>query len=319
MCLPQNPLLRHVPRQPIPPQRHVPPQNPLLRHVTRQPTPLQRHVPPAGRATATCTQPTDTAPATCASGRTGYCDMCPPSRILFSDMCPRRIGYCDMYPASRSRLSDMYPPQDPLLRHVPGQPALPQRHVTAAGPATATCARPAGSSSATCAPGESATATCTPPADPASATCTPRRTRYCDMYPANRPCLSDMYHSQDGLLRHVTRQKIPPQRHVPPAGRATATCTRPTYPATETYDARRIGYCDMCPASRHRSSDMFLPRGALPHGEGTRAKTGGMANHVNIPTERTFVIHISLMIMGESPHDAIRGEARWSGRIRPAT
>ena len=160
MCLPQNPLLRHVPRQPTPLQRHVPPAEPATATCARpagsfsatcapgesatatcdpSADPAPATCTPAGPATATCDPSADPASATCAPRRTPYCDMCPPSRILFSDMCPRRIGYCDMYPASRSRLSDMCLPQDRLLRHVTRRPIPPQRHVPPAGPATATC------------------------------------------------------------------------------------------------------------------------------------------------------------------------------------
>ena len=58
------------------------------------------------------------------------------------------------------------------------------------------------------------------------------------------------------LLRHVPRQPIPPQRHVHPAGPATATCTWPTDPASATCASRRTPYCDMCPPSRILFSDM---------------------------------------------------------------
>ena len=74
---------------------------------------------------------------------------------------------------------------------------------------------------------------------------------------------SDMYLPQDPLLRHVTRQPIPLQRHVPPGGRATATCGGPAGPAPATCISRGIGYCDMWLASRPRSSDMYLPRDRL--------------------------------------------------------
>ena len=146
----------------------------------------------------------------------------------------RRTSYCDMYPR-----------QDPLLRYVTRQPIPPQRHVPPAGPATATC---------------------DPSADPAPATCASRRTGYCDMWLASRPCSSDMYLPRDRLLRHVTGQPTPLQRHVLPAGPATATCTGqptplqrhvpPGGPATATCDgpadpspatctSRRTRYCDM--------------------------------------------------------------------------
>ena len=75
---------------------------------------------------------------------------------------------------------------------------------------------------------------------------------YCDMYPASRPLSSDMFLPQDPLLRHVPSQPTPPQRHVPPAGPPTATCS-----------SRRTGYCDMYPTSRPRSSDMFRPEDQL--------------------------------------------------------
>ena len=100
----------------------------------------------------------------------------------------------------------------------------------------------------------------------APATCTCRRTSYCDMYPPSRLPLSDMYLPRDPLLRRVTRQPKPLQRHVSPAepatatcdpsadaapatcapaGRATATCARPTDPASATCAPRRTRYCDM--------------------------------------------------------------------------
>ena len=104
-------------------------------------------------------------------------------------------------------------PQNRLLRHVPGPQTPPQRHVHPPGPPTATCTRPA---------------------DPASATCVSPRTAYCDMYPARRLRLSDMCIPQDHLLRHVTCQPIRLQRHVPPAGPATATCDWPAGFATAT-------------------------------------------------------------------------------------
>ena len=65
------------------------------------------------------------------------------------------------------------------------------------------------------------------------------------MYPANQPRSSDMYLPQDPLLRHVTRQTIPLQRHVPAAGPATATCDLPDDPASATCASRRTRYCDM--------------------------------------------------------------------------
>ena len=193
MCIPQSRLLRHVPGPQTPPQRHVHPPGPptatctrpadpapatcasprttycdmyparrprlsdmcipqdhLLRHVPGPQTPPQRHVTPAEPPTATCTRPADPASATCASPRTTY---------------------CDMYPARRPRLSDMCIPQNHLLRHVPGPQTPPQRHVTPAGPATATCDPSADTASATCAPAGPATATCDPPTDAATATC----------------------------------------------------------------------------------------------------------------------------------------------------
>jgi len=54
-----------------------------------------------------------------------------------------RPRYCDMYPASRLCQSDMFLPEDRLLRHVPGQPAPPERHVPLGGPTTATGGSPA--------------------------------------------------------------------------------------------------------------------------------------------------------------------------------
>ena len=136
------------------------PDHRLLRHVPRQPIPPQRHVTPAGRATATCTPPTDPASATCASRRTRYCDMYLANRPRLSDMCLPQDPLLRHVPAQPDPLQRHVPPQDRLLRHVTRQPIPPQRHVT---------------------PAESATATCDPPADPASATCDRRRTRYCDM------------------------------------------------------------------------------------------------------------------------------------------
>ena len=127
-------LRRHVPIQPIPPERHVPRQIRLLRHVGLQPTPPERHVLPAGPATATCSPPTDPARATC---------------------CPGRSGYCDMLGSSRPRQSDMSPGQIRLLRHVRLQPIPLERHVPRADPATATCWAPADPARATCFPGRS--------------------------------------------------------------------------------------------------------------------------------------------------------------------
>ena len=220
------------------------PQDPLLRQVPGQPTPLQRHVP----------QSTHGRERRSPDRHSGA-----PRRARRNPS--RRDGY-----EHRIGSSDMCPPQDRLLRHVPGQPMPAPATCAAAGRATATCARPAGCSSATCAPGESATATCTPPADPASATCATRRTGYCDMYPPSRMLFSDMCRPENRLLRHVTCQPIPPQRHVPPAGRptatcdpsadtapatcapgesATATCDPPADPASATCASRRTCYCDM--------------------------------------------------------------------------
>ena len=87
MCLPQDGLLRHVTRQPIPPQRHVPPQDPLLRHVTSPTHGCPDATPKTpGSTTATCNRPGDPATATCSSRRTRYCDMYPASRPRASDM-----------------------------------------------------------------------------------------------------------------------------------------------------------------------------------------------------------------------------------------
>ena len=90
-----------------------------------------------------------------------------------------------------------------------------------------------------------ATATCTRPTSPAPATCTCRRTSYCDMYPAGRSRSSDMYAPEDLLLRHVTRQPTPLQRHVAPAGRPTATCDPSADTAPATCASRRTCYCEM--------------------------------------------------------------------------
>ena len=154
------------------------------------------------------------------------------------------------------RLSDMFLPQDRLLRHVTRQPTPLQRHVLSAEPATATCARPAGS---------------------APATCSSRRTGYCDMYPASRHRSSDMFAPEDRLLRHVPGRPAPLQRHIPPAGPATATCARPAGPAPATCSSRRTRYCDMYPASRPGSSDMFFPEDPLlRHVPGRRARSSDM-------------------------------------------
>ena len=193
MYLAWDPLLRHVTDPPTSLQRHVPPQgrvtatcdwpadpapatctslgtgssdmylpeDGLLRHVTDHPALLQRHVPPGGPATATCDWPADTAPATCAFRRTGSSDMWVASRPCSSDMFfPGGPATATMWRAIRPCSSDMYLPEDRLLRHVTGHPALLQRHVP---------------------PGERAPATCDGPAGPAPATCASRRTSFCDM------------------------------------------------------------------------------------------------------------------------------------------
>ena len=169
---------------------------------------LTAEPPGTGPATATCSNPTDSASAACSSPTTAYCDMYPPSRL---------------------RQCYMFLPEDGLLRHVPAQPTPPQLHVPPRRPPTATCTRPADTARATCSsprtgycdmypasrlcqrymflpedrlmrhvPGQptplalhvpprgSATATCNRPADSASAACSSRRTRQCDMYPASR-------------------------------------------------------------------------------------------------------------------------------------
>ena len=79
------------------------------------------------------------------------------------------------------------------------------------------------------------------------------------MWRARRSGSSDMSLPRDRLLRHVTDPPTPLQRHVPPGGRASATCDGPAGPAPATCASRGIGYCDMWLASRPRSSDMCLP------------------------------------------------------------
>ena len=126
--------------------------------------------------------------------------------INHRDMFAPQDSLCDMYPARRLRSSDMFFPQGRLLRHVPGRPALLQRHVLPAGPATATCARPAAPAPATCSSRRTGYCDMYPAAEPAPATCSSRRTGYCDMYPAGRLCSSDMFFPEDRLLRHVTQR-----------------------------------------------------------------------------------------------------------------
>ena len=142
-------------------------------------------------------------------------------------------------------------PQIGLLRHVPVQPTPLLRHVHPADPATATWSRPADPATATCSPrrprycdmftrqigllrhvhpADRATATCSHPADPATATCSPDRSGYCDMFLPSRPRYCDMFTPQIGLLRHVHS-----------ADRSTATCSRPTDPATATCSPAQIG------------------------------------------------------------------------------
>ena len=224
MCLPQDPLLRHVPAQPIPPQRHVPPENRLVRHVTRRPIPPRRHVPPAEPATATCTRPTDPAPATCAS---------------------RRTRYRDMYPTSRPGSSDMCLPEDPLLRHVPGQPGPLQRHVLPGGSATATCA--------------------------------PGRTRYCDMCPASRLRSSDMFFPEDPLLRHVRPGRPATATCDRPTDPAPATCA-----CQETPTLARLGDIhSYAPCLLERGVDLgrrgAKRRDARDVSSATRAATSGVS------------------------------------------
>ena len=81
------------------------------------------------------------------------------------------------------------------------------------------------------------------------------RPRFSDMYfpedgllrhvTGPRPRFSDMYLPEDGLLRHVIGQPTLLQRHVPPGGRATATCDEPAGPAPATCTSHGTGYCGM--------------------------------------------------------------------------
>ena len=224
MCLPQDPLLRHVIRQPTPLQRHVPPQDGLLRHVPGQPNP---------------------APATCDPRRTCYCDMYPANRPRSSDMClPEDL-------LLRHVTRQPIPPQ----RHVPPAESATATCTRPTDPGPATCSSrttrycdmypAADPAPATCAPRRTRDCACTRPADPAPATCASRRSRYCDMYPARRSRSSDMCVPEEPLLRHVPGLPSPLQRHVRPGGPATATCTPPTDPAPATCAPRRTGYCDM--------------------------------------------------------------------------
>ncbi len=68
-------------------------------------------------------------------------------------------------------------------------------------------------------------------------------------------------------------------RHVHPADRATATCSRPIDSATATCSPRRSRYCDMFAPSRPRYCDMFTPQiGLLRH---VRAQPTPLLRHVH--------------------------------------
>ena len=146
MCLPQNPLLRHVPaenrllrhvpRQPIPLQRHVPPENRLLRHVTRRPIPPQRHVPPAGPATATCDPPADPRLSDMYHPQDG-CRRRSWSLGLETPTFAHRVGPGDVtVPAGRTRYRTQFRPAGPDIapssrRPDPGLPPTPRQVLSA--------------------------------------------------------------------------------------------------------------------------------------------------------------------------------------------
>ena len=150
------------------------------------------------------------------------------------------------FSSSRLRQSDMLDRQIGPERHVPGQPAPPERHVGPAGRARATCwAVRSGQSDMF----------------PVS------RLRQSDMLgrqigperhvPVSRLCQSDMLDRRFGPERHVPGQPTPPERRVGPAGRARATCSRSADSARATCWAVRSGQSDMFPVSRLRQSDML--------------------------------------------------------------
>ena len=169
MCIPQDHLLRHVPRQPTPLQRHVPPQDPLLRHVTRQPTPLLRHV--SARQRNAGLRPASRPQAAKLRPRRGN-----PKQRRRSDvraqLSPRRSLWRGRHPAEGS------PGVSPAARAMPvgdrrstAVRASGGLHSHANRRAAHVAAPPAGT----------ATNTPSPPA-----TCASRRIRYCDVYPARR-------------------------------------------------------------------------------------------------------------------------------------
>ena len=207
MCPQENRLLRHVPAQPIPLQRHV---------SARQRNAGLR---PASRPQAAKLRPRRGNPKRRRRSdvRARSCRRAVPldggamrqkEALEFRPLrgrCRSETGAplpsahradCIFAPTGVPRTSRSHP-----LERLRTHNRL-QRHVPPAGPATATCDPPTDTAPATCASAEPATATCDPSADTAPATCTP-------------------------------------------AEPAIATCTRSTDPATATCAPRRIGYCDM--------------------------------------------------------------------------